>query len=378
TLFRLVISRRHLLDWVSTAQLTAQNGGDPRSPTSQILASLAFAGAVGVAVIFVGRGAWPVALPFGILWVLSPLIARWTSAPPRSAGALSMRPEEAEILRLAARRTWRFFEEFIGEEDNFLPPDNFQEDPNPVVAHRTSPTNIGLYLLSVSAARDLGWIGTADFVERLEHTYATLEKLERFRGHIFNWYDTRDLRPLEPKYISTVDSGNLAGMLIALAHACREYSTGPLQNPAWHRGLRDTLQILRQHVKSAYGERNVRDSRYVEFSSVADELGDLLDAELDTGDEPRPLDRVEQKTERLLEIVSQKSGTPTDVSPTTDECLAWALALKNCLASHERDAVLDAVSTTKRTDLGIPVGVPAAVASERVPIRPSEARNGGD
>jgi cyclic beta-1,2-glucan synthetase len=198
TLYRLVVSRRHLLEWVPTAQLTSQNGGDTRSPVSQVLASLAFAAAVGIAVTVVGRGAWPIALPFGFLWVLSPLIARWTSAPPRSAGQLSMKESETQLLRRAARRTWRFFEEFIGEEDNYLPPDNFQEDPNPVVAHRTSPTNIGLYLLSVAAARDFGWIGTLDCVERLERTFATLTKLERFRGHIFNWYDTQDLRPLEP------------------------------------------------------------------------------------------------------------------------------------------------------------------------------------
>jgi len=379
TLFRLVISRRHLLEWVSTAQLTAQNGGDPRSPVSQVLASLAFASVVGVTVTFAGRGAWPVALPFGILWVLSPLIARWTSAPPRSAGELSMRPDEAQILRLVARRTWRFFEAFIGEEDNFLPPDNFQEDPHPVVAHRTSPTNIGLYLLSVSAARDFGWIGTRDCVEKLERTFATLEKLERFRGHIFNWYDTRDLRPLEPRYISTVDSGNLAGMLIALSHACREYSTaGSLQSPAWHHGLKDTLEILRQQAKSAFGERNVRDTRYVQFASTADELAHLLDAAAEASDKPRPLDEFRQKIELLLEIVGQKPGAPTEASPNTDECVAWALALRNCLASHERDAALDGSSTPKRTSRTAPVAATAPFAQDRVAPRQRDAGEGGD
>ena len=109
-----------------------------------------------------------------------------------------------------------------------LPPDNFQEDPRPVVAHRTSPTNMGLYLLSAVSARDFGWSGTLDFVERVEATFATMNRLERYRGHFYNWYDTRDLRPLDPRYVSTVDSGNLAGHLIALANACRGWIDQPL------------------------------------------------------------------------------------------------------------------------------------------------------
>ena len=130
---------------------------------------------------------------------------------------------DARALRLTARRTWRFFETFVTPADNMLPPDNFQEDPAPVLAHRTSPTNIGLYLLSVVSARDFGWIGTVEAVERLEATLATMSGMERFRGHFYNWYDTRDLRPLDPRYVSSVDSGNLAGHLIALANACREW-----------------------------------------------------------------------------------------------------------------------------------------------------------
>ena len=108
------------------------------------------------------------------------------------------READAAALRLIARRTWRFFETFVTAADNMLPPDNFQDDPTAVVAHRTSPTNIGLLLLSTVAARDFGWIGTLETVERLEATLATIGRLKRFRGHFYNWYDTRDLRPLEP------------------------------------------------------------------------------------------------------------------------------------------------------------------------------------
>ena len=150
------------------------------------------------------------AAPVIALWLLSPALAAWISASPAVAGKLEVPHDEAQLLRQVGRRTWRYFETFVTAAENLLPPDNFQEDPRPVIAHRTSPTNIGLYLLAAVSARDFGWIGTLETVERLEGTLATLQKLQRFRGHLYNWYDTRDLRPLDPRYVSTVDSGNLA------------------------------------------------------------------------------------------------------------------------------------------------------------------------
>ena len=121
-----------------------------------------------------------------------------------------------------------------------LPPDNFQEDPTSEVAHRTSPTNIGLYLLSVVCARDFGWIGTAQTIERLEATLATMARMPRFRGHFYNWHDTRDLKALEPKYVSSVDSGNLAGHLIAIANACKEWRRSPMAAASRRAGIADT------------------------------------------------------------------------------------------------------------------------------------------
>src|SRR6202008_1479543 len=141
-----------------------------------------------------------IAIPFVILWIAAPAIARWASRPPPRGGIKPMSIAEARALRLTARRTWRFFEKFVTAEDHMLPPDNFQEDPKPVLAHRTSPTNLGLYLLSAVTARDFGWTGTADTVDRLEATLTTMGALPRFRGHFYNWYGTRDLRPLEPLY----------------------------------------------------------------------------------------------------------------------------------------------------------------------------------
>ena len=142
-----------------------------------------------------------------------------------------------------ARQTWSFFDTFVTAEQNMLPPDNFQEIPNAVVANRTSPTNIGLYLLSIVAAREFGWIGTCDAMERLEATFSTLGKLERFRGHLYNWYDTHDLRPLDPKYVSTVDSGNLAGHLLTLEGACRAVAgRHPRIGPSTSAGSLDTAR----------------------------------------------------------------------------------------------------------------------------------------
>ena len=129
-----------------------------------------------------------------------------------------------------------------------LPPDNFQEDPLPALAHRTSPTNLGLYLLSAASARDFGWMGTTEAVERLEATLATMSRLERFRGHFYNWYDTRDLRPLDPRYISSVDSGNLAGHLIALANALREWRSHPLTDARRLAGIADALDLAREEA----------------------------------------------------------------------------------------------------------------------------------
>ncbi|MCH8241685.1 MAG: hypothetical protein IH897_03615, partial [Planctomycetes bacterium] len=145
-------------------------------------------------------------------------------------------------MQLIARRTWRFFEIFVTEEEHWLPPDNFQEDPQPVVARRTSPTNMGMYLLSTLVARDFRWIGLVDMVERLEATLTTMTTMRRFHGHFVNWYDTSDLSPLEPLYISTVDSGNLAGHLIALARGCRQTAPRPRPGPQVLEGIRDALQ----------------------------------------------------------------------------------------------------------------------------------------
>jgi cyclic beta-1,2-glucan synthetase len=223
TLYRLIVSRRRLLDWVTADQAQLSPLLDLAGFYRRMSSAVAIGIASAVIVAWAGQDAWLVATPFVIAWIASPAIARWASRSPLVAGRVQVSDVEARALRQVARRSWRYFETFVTAEDNMLPPDNFQEEPKPVVAHRTSPTNVGLYLLCVASARDFGWAGKVETAERLEATFSTMARLQRLRGHFYNWYDTRDLRPLDPQYVSSVDSGNLAGHLIALANACHEW-----------------------------------------------------------------------------------------------------------------------------------------------------------
>ena len=195
-----------------------------------------------------GHRSWPIATPLVALWLISPVVARYVSVSPGIETIAKISEGQSLALPQTARRTWRFFETFVTADDNMLPPDNFQEDPTSEVAHRTSPTNIGLYLLSVVCARDFGWIGAIQTIERLEATLATMARMPRFRGHFYNWYDTRDLKALEPKYISSVDSGNLAGHLIAIANACKEWRQSPVSAATRRAGIADALTLTADHA----------------------------------------------------------------------------------------------------------------------------------
>ena len=248
TLARLFITHRNLLEWVTAAQSKFSEESKLPGIYRRMAGGIAVAVVAAIALAYGKSQAWIVASPFIVLWAAAPAVAVWISRQPRSdkANRLSLAGEEA--LRFIARRTWNFFETFVSHEDHALPPDNFQETPKPVVAHRTSPTNIGLYLLSTVCARDFGWIGTLESVERLEATLATLSQMELFRGHLYNWYDTLDLHPLEPKYVSTVDSGNLAGHLLALGNSCRELREKSFVGPHLLRGLQDAGRLLRERI----------------------------------------------------------------------------------------------------------------------------------
>ncbi len=201
--------------------------------------------------------------PILLLWLISPIAGWWISRPLLSPEP-DLTVDQRAFLRASARRTWRFFADFVGPQDNWLPPDNFQEYPAPAIASRTSPTNIGMSLLANQAAYDFGYISAGEFLRFVENTLATMEKLVRYRGHFYNWYDTRTLQPLHPQYISSVDSGNLAGSLLTLQAGLAELKDQPLLSLSAFQGLQDTLQVLADHVPSAAAPDIVKKVKFLQ------------------------------------------------------------------------------------------------------------------
>ena len=213
TAWRMLVTRRRLLEWSAydEHQPAANIAASYRSMASApLLATLAVLG-----LATTRPGALAIAAPVVALWLASPLIAWWLSRPLVHRRA-SLMPEQTIFLRRIARKTWGYFEEFVVASDNWLPPDNFQEHPGPAVAHRTSPTNMGLTQLANLAAWDFGYISAGTLIQRTTDAFQSMASLERHQGHFYNWYDTQTLRPLPPRYISSVDSGNLAGHLLTL------------------------------------------------------------------------------------------------------------------------------------------------------------------
>lgn len=250
-LWRMRVSRRGLLEW-TTAARTARTPGAGRAPFAVHLREMwqapLLAGVIGLAVLWVNPSSLPGALPLVLLWAVSPLVAVGIARPlQRETAALDA--GDRRFLRGLARRTWYFFEVFAGPEDNWLPPDNFQFDPRPEIAHRTSPTNIGMLLLSTLTARDLGYVGLRDMVVRSRMVLDTMDRLERHRGHWLNWYDTRTLGALAPRYVSTVDSGNLAVSLVTLAEGHRALVGRPILTAALWSGLSDALDLMSEALR---------------------------------------------------------------------------------------------------------------------------------
>ncbi len=246
TAWRLLVSRRHLLEWVTAAH--SGGGGPPSLPRQYLRMAPGMATGLGVCALawIANPASLPLIAPFALAWLAAPAVARQISVPRIAGPTAPLSEDQARALRLVARRTWRYFETFVTAQENFLPPDNFQEIPKPAIANRTSPTNIGLYLLSTVAARDMGWIGQTNALLRMKDTLQTIQRMPRYRGHLYNWHDTRDLRVLDPAYVSSVDSGNLAGHLIAVAQACREWAGIAVPVATRRQALRDTIELAQQ------------------------------------------------------------------------------------------------------------------------------------
>ena len=231
TLYRLFVSHKQMLEWETAAATERRLGTGVGQFFETMWPAPALAVAVGALVAWANPAALPAASAVLAAWLASPIVAYWVSQPGKKAEE-PLTEAERDALRRVARRTWRFFETFVGDKDHWLPPDNFQEEGGDRIAHRTSPTNQGLLLISTLAAHDLGYIGLRALVDRLEKTMTTLESLERHKGHFYNWYRTDTLQDLPPAYISTVDSGNMLGCLVALRGGLREKAVEPIIGPA--------------------------------------------------------------------------------------------------------------------------------------------------
>jgi cyclic beta-1,2-glucan synthetase len=336
TLWRMCVTRRHLLEWRTAAQASAGKRLDLAGFTLRMSGALGLAAAALLIALFLGHGAWPVAAPFVALWLISPAVARVVSLPRgrESRGAIS--EAEKKVLRETARRTWRYFETFVTPGENMLPPDNFQEKPTPAIAHRTSPTNIGLYLLSVVSARDFGWIGAIQAIERLEATLATLNRMERFRGHFYNWYDTRDLRVLDPRYVSSVDSGNLAGHLIALANACREWRLSPPSAASRRAGLADTIALAAEEAVRLRAGRRTQTVTPLQLEDSLEAMSKTLANATEgaqTAEAGWP--RLAQDAETLIDMVNAIALERSDGAAA--DLLYWSRANLIAIAAHRAD-----------------------------------------
>ena len=340
TFYRKLITRKKLLEWVTAAEADKRSTHDLNAFWEYLWPTEVLTLGSAVLVIVLRPSVFAFATPFLVVWAASPLIAYWVSREiKREEEPLSSGDER--LARLVARRTWKFFETFVGPEDNWLPPDNYQEDPRPVVAHRTSPTDVGMLLLSTAAARDFGYIGTLELVERLELTFAVMEKLDKFNGHFLNWYDTRTLSPLFPQYVSTVDSGNLAGQLLALKQVCVETADRPVFDLQTIEGMIDTITLMRDEASKIGALR--QSTRAVTLKQLRAEI-ELCATRL-SGPAPDKLSgwhtlfldlsRRASEIEDIVNALSHEHG-----SSQFERLMAWIRSLIHQLNEHRRDIAI--------------------------------------
>lgn len=282
--WRVLVSKRHLLEWMTAhaAEVKARTG--LRTIVREMWISPVLALATGTLLVGleipVPLAAWPL---LG-LWVVGPVVA-WVLSRPLKGRRIQFSQNDARFLREIARRTWAFFDHFVGPSQNWLPPDNFQEQPHNRVTERTSPTNIGLGLLSTLAAHDFGYLSAGSLLERTSKTFAVLDGLPRYRGHFLNWYDTWTQEPLHPEYISTVDSGNLACSMVALRGGLLELGKAPLLPRHWRQGLDDTAGVLADEADRA-ARRATGEAAGEPLETLARTVREEVDRATEAGDAP--------------------------------------------------------------------------------------------
>ncbi|MEP6948714.1 MAG: glucoamylase family protein, partial [Ginsengibacter sp.] len=275
TLWRMFISHKKLLQWNPYNSLQQRQSSFVRSYITMWFEPV-FAVLVYVYLTIYNPAVVLIALPFLTFWMAAPSIA-FAISRPLLPDKMAVSKEQTVYLRKLARKIWGFFEKFVTAEDNWLPPDNYQEDPVERTAHRTSPTNIGLALLSNLTAYDFGYITTLQFIERTSNTINTMQRMERYKGHLYNWYDTISLAPLFPKYISTVDSGNMAGHLITLKQGLLSVPDNKIVTQSFFKGLSDTASLLVEYSKENELLVKFRDSLEENYRDKTETLEEIKD-----------------------------------------------------------------------------------------------------
>ena len=223
-LWRSFVSHRGMLAWVTAADAERRAGDGVWANYRKQWS------AVAVGLVAIGFSLFPAGAAMGLVWAASPIFA-WAMSRPIDEKRV-VPPNHRAFLLHEGALIWQYFADFLRPEDHWLPPDNWQEQPAVGLARRTSPTNIGMALLCVLASADLDFLTREAAVELLGHMLDTLEALPKWRGHLYNWYDTSTAQPLPPRYISTVDGGNLCGCLIAAREGLYEWGEGELARRA--------------------------------------------------------------------------------------------------------------------------------------------------
>jgi len=328
SLTRVIWKRRKLLEWTTSSDAKLAAHIDLRGHFRSMWMQPTVAAIVLALVILARREGLPVSAPFLGLWLVSPMIAWWLSRriPTREA---ELSEGQIAFLRKLARRTWAYFETFVTADENWLPPDNFQEHPATRIASRTSPTNIGVALLANLCANDFGYCSAAQLLQRTEKTLATVGRLERHRGHFYNWYDTHSLQALPPRYVSTIDSGNFAGHLLVLRSGLLELLDTKILPPRVFDGVQDTAWVLFDAIR---GFIETMEPSLDPFpAKEALRKIDRLVAEL--RDPPSNL----STSFLLLQRSADWASDLAQVSGLDAESQTWARALERCVVEHRND-----------------------------------------
>jgi len=307
TAWRLLITHRRLLEWNPSSGPDRNDRTDLAGSYLTMWIAPVIAAAAAIILATLRPTALVVALPLLGLWFASPAVVWWISRPLARPEA-RLTTGQTLFLRKLSRKTWAFFETFVGTEDHWLPPDNYQEHPSPVVAHRTSPTNMGLALLANLSAYDFGYISAGRFIERTANALRTMDGLERYQGHFYNWYDTQSLKPLSPLYISSVDSGNLGGHLLTLRQGLLALPDDKILGPRWFDGLSETLRVIED----------------VAEGSVPTQLAQLQkDLELAAAPQPTTLETARLHLDRLAASAAEAAVAADAFDAVPESQLRW-------------------------------------------------------